>query len=129
MPTCGWDELECVDQPHVGHFEAGQAGRDLADHCHSLVGQPDDSRDHNGQHDNEEWCWELGKQPSEEQQDSQAGHPDRESGPVDLVDLPDDLEQLARRTLSTDVQAEQLAELTDDQHGCNTVDVADEHGP
>jgi hypothetical protein len=68
------------------------------------------------------------KQPVEQQQGGQACQPHCESGPAEVGDLPDDLGDLAGWSLSAHAQAEQLAELTNDQDHCDTVQVSDEHG-
>ena len=50
------------------------------------------------------------------------------SGPADVRDLANDFDELTRRSLGVDAQAQHLSELTDDQYHRDTVEVADEHG-
>ena len=49
-------------------------------------------------------------------------------GEVRVADLAHDLDELRDRVERVDVDAEQLAELPDDQHDRDAVDVADQHG-
>ena len=124
---CGGEEGEDIAELKVGHFEAGQAGWDRADHGNPAIGQPYDRRNHDGQHDHDERTWDLGKQPTKQQQHDKACHSDCKGCPAEVGDLPNDLDHFGGWSLSADAQPEQLAELTNNQDSRHAVDVADEY--
>ena len=124
----GREEGDDVSQSKSGQFQAGQTGRDMADYSNSHIGQPGHRRYHDGQHHHDERTRELREQPTQQKEGGQAGQPHCQGGPAEVGDLPSDLDDLAGWGLSAHAQAEQFAELTDDQDRRDTVQVPDEYG-
>jgi hypothetical protein len=62
-------------------------------------------------------------------QQQQRGRADGERGRVHVADLASHLDELRHRVARVDVDPGQLAELADDEHDGDTVDVAHQHGP
>ena len=71
-----------------------------------------------------------GAQEAQRQQDRERGRADRDAWCRSTSPISrDDLDELRERVARVDVEPEQLAELADDQHDRDAVDVADQHGP
>jgi hypothetical protein len=71
---------------------------------------------------------QAGHDEAQQQQNGERDRRDRDGSAADLAELADHLPQLGQRVAGADRQAEQLAELADDQDHGDPVDIADQHG-
>ena len=124
----GRRERDDVLPRRARNAQVGQAGRDLPDDRDAVLVESERLGGHDrGDHDDQ-----RGGQPRRHvaggEQQRQGRGADGERRRVHVPDLANHLGELRHRVGRVDVDPGELAELADDQHDRDTVDVADEHG-
>ena len=128
QPGRGRRERDDVLPRRARDPEVGQPGRDVPDDRDAVLVEAERLGGHDcGDHDDQ-----RGGQPRRQvaagEQQRQGRGADGERRRVHVPDLANHLGELRHRVARVDVDPGELAELPDDQHDGDTVDVADETG-
>ena len=110
-------------------LDAGQARGDLADHGHAVGGQPEGGRgDDRGDH-HDQGPGSLRKRQRRPSSTAREAAPTARVAAVPVAEVAEHRDQRRDRALGLGAEAEQLAELADDQDHGDPVEVADQHRP
>ena len=126
---CGRRQVHDVAERGGRQRGVRQASRDRADDRDPVACEVERPGNSDGDHDHEERAGHGREEAAQREQRGERGGADRNRGAAHVPEFPRHIREPLQRIARVDVEPEQVAELGDDEHDRDAVQVADQHRP